>query len=635
MCGIVGIVSSVDQELLDKMLDLLEHRGPDDRGTKIFNEDRISLGHRRLSILDLSPLGHQPMSDLNEEIWIVFNGEVYNFQDIRKELIKLGYKFKSNSDTEVIIYAYKEWKYKCLEKFNGMFAFAIWDKIDKSLFIARDRLGIKPLYYAEFDNKFMFASEMKSILAYPNFPKILDKETLQSKLLFGWVPDPKTPFENIKKLIPGEFLVLKDSSINIENYWDISVNENDLRSEGELVEELRELLKDSVRLQMIADVQVGAFLSGGLDSSTLIAEMVNFTNKPIKTYTISFSEEDQKHEKMPDDSKYAKIVADCFNTDHKDIPINPNITELLPKMSWHIEDMVVDTAAINTYLISKYAKESGVTVLLNGMGGDEVFGGYRKYLSALFAQNYRNTVPFFLRKGIVEPIVKSMPIASSGGGFKYLRWAKRFFKSASLDDLNCFLGNYSYYNSDEMNRLFTDDFKIPFNQAFGFTKHKEYFDEFPNVDYLTKMCYLDTKTFLTTWNLNYSDKASMAASVEGRPPLIDHRIVEFMFNLPPKYRINGRTQKYLLKKAMEGSLPNEIIYRPKAPFGAPLRSWMQGALYEMFNDYYSESSVKSRGIFNYSYIKEIIEKNKTGKEDYGHRLWNLLNIEVWFKTFVV
>ncbi|MGA2463608.1 MAG: asparagine synthase (glutamine-hydrolyzing), partial [Thermodesulfobacteriota bacterium] len=617
MCGISAYIhfsgNPIDSRVFRQMVEVIGHRGPDDQGIETFpGVPFVALGHRRLSIIDLSPAGHQPMSDREGALWIVFNGEIYNFSEIKKELSGQGHDFRSSSDTEVLLYAYKQWGERCLEKLNGMFAFAVWDDRKKELFAARDRMGIKPLYFWHSGDTLILASEIKSILASGAVPIEPDWAALCSPWHYQVSPD--TGFKGIRKLEAGHCLRFSGAGLRIEKYWDIEPVERDL-SDADAVEQLKVLIEDAVRLQMIADVPVGAFLSGGLDSSLIVAHMARLTQTPVRTFTIRFEDEDQKFEAGVDDSRYAREVADLFHCDHREITIKPDIVGLLPKIIWHLDEPLADPAAINTYLISQAAREAGVTVLLNGMGGDEVFGGYRKHLACLVAEQYNRVLPAALRCFVLSGASR-MGVANAQRGFKYLRWFKHFSMMAS--------------RSTEMRFMTADFAAVPpelYSRLFEGAHGNGRYEDLPAVaaraaclsrnglSYLTRMCLDDAKHFLPDHNLTYSDKATMAASVEGRPPLIDHRIVEFMFSLPPHQRIRGWTQKYLLKKAAGGILPKRIINRPKAPFGAPLRSWIRRDLKEMVDDILSDSAIKSHGLYNPHTVRELILSDRDGKED--------------------
>ena len=634
MCGIIGYIDfsgrPIERHIFDRMTNVLAHRGPDDKGIKMFQgKPFVALGHRRLAIIDLSPNAHQPMSNEDEGIWIIYNGEIYNFMEIRKDLENRGYLFKSKSDAEVVIHAYEQWGEHCIQRFNGMFAFAIWDLTKKKLFVARDRLGIKPLYYHLTELHLLFSSEIKAILASKKVYPEVDWESLHNPWHFQ--ASPKTGFKDIYKLAPGHFMTFSEKGLAVKKYWDIKPSEKDLE-ETEAKESLQELLRDAVRLQMIADVPVGALLSGGLDSSCIVSLMSQLTDFPVRTFTIRFTDQDKKFEAMPDDSLYAKKVTDLFGCDHQEIVIQPDIVDLLPKMVWNIDEPLADPAAINTYLISEAARESGVIVLLNGMGGDEVFGGYRNQLACLLAEHYQRYIPHIFRR-LIEFIACSLPVASSKRGFKTLRWAKRFLSfSSHPQDIRFLLSGQSVF-PDLYNDLFLHSRSYPYFSLTNVQAHRKFLRD-DRLSYLTKMCLTDTKTFLPDHNLTYLDKAAMAASVEGRPPLLDHRIVEFMFGLHPRHRINGKTQKYLLKKAMEGYIPRDIIYRPKAPFGSPLRSWIRGSLQEMIDDLLNPMSLKQRGFYNPDKVWNLIQNDRKGREDNAQLIWTILSNEIWFRTFI-
>lgn len=626
MCGIAGVVGYVDKGVLLAMTGAQAHRGPDDVGELILDQDRVMLGHRRLSIIDLSPAGHQPMSNQTGDVWITFNGEIYNYAEIRRELLAQGYPFKSNSDTEVLLAAYEIWGDDCLTRLNGMFAFAIYDSRRKRLFAARDRLGIKPFYYYHGAGLLVFASEIKAIFACPQVPKKPDLAALATPARFQ--VSPYTGFQDIFKLPPGHRLVYERGDVRVEPYWTIVASELDTVPEREVEDRLDALLNDAVRLQMVADVPVGVLLSGGLDSSIISALMRKNTARDIHAFTIRFSDKDQRFERMPDDSHYARKVARHFGFRYHEFEIEPKIEELLPKLIWHLDEPLSDPAAINTYLISKAAREQNIIVLLNGMGGDEVFGGYRKQLACLRADLYQRAVPGFVRSSI-EEIFRRVPVATSARGLRTVRWAKRFASFASLGRFDRYLASDLSLSRAQYGQLFHNG--ADYLASHFYTAQKSRF-EAAKVSYLTKMCLNDTNVFLPEHNLLYSDKAAMAAGIEGRPPLTDHRIVEFMFTQPPRYRIRGNVQKYLLKKVSERYLPKDIVYRPKAPFGSPLRSWIRGPLAGMVDDLLDESRMMSRELYKPAFVREIVRRDRAGLDDNALVIWTLLTNELWFRT---
>ena len=627
MCGIVGFINCGNKMELQEAVSVIKHRGPDYQGVNWFDQHNSGLGHARLSIIDLSSAGEQPMYDKNTGNWIVFNGEVYNYQEIRNELKSKGLNFSSTTDTEVVLKAYGIWGKEAVNKFNGMFSFAIYNENSGDLYVCRDRLGIKPLYYYHEENKLVFASEIKSILEYSGYKKEPDYYAIQTPVHYQAAP--RTGFKNIFKLEAGHYFTFKKGEFIIEKYWDINPTEENI-SYSEAFEELDYLLNDSIKLQMIADVPIGALLSGGLDSSIISVLMQKNMTQPLNTFTIKFKKEDLKRQGNVDDSFYAKKLANQFGFNHHEITIEPNIVELLPKMIWHLDEPIADPAAINTYLISKEAARNGIKVLLSGMGADEFFSGYRSHLACIKADSYQK-LPSTLRKGLENTFAK-IPESNKKRNFKYIRWVKGFLKIASLSqhDRALMIKN-SALSPDTFNEYYTNAGN--YRDSLYVERDTRLYNQYPDLSYLTKLCYCDTKTYLTDHNLAYSDKSIMAASIEGRPPLIDHRIVELMFKLPPHFRIHKGVQKYLLKKVSEKYLPKEIIYRPKAPFSAPMRGWLKKELKEMINDILSYDSLKRRGVYTPDYVQKLIINNDKGIEDNSQLIWRLMVNEIWFRTF--
>ena len=605
----------------------MSHRGPDDWGTQWFSGKNSGLGHARLSIIDLSGNGHQPMYDPEGHNWIVFNGEIYNYREIKHKLESKGMQFVSNSDTEVILKAYHIWGTGCLDKLNGMFAFGIYNEVSGELFMARDRLGIKPLYFYQQHNKLIFASEIKAILAFSVYKKEPDLEALHTAIHYQVTP--YTGFKDIRKLAAGTFAVYKDGKLSQQAYWDIHLEENEISVE-EAVEELNALLTEATTQQMLADVPIGVLLSGGLDSSIISVLMQRKTQHPLNSYTIKFHEKDLKQQGNTDDSYYAAKLANEFGFNHHEFIIEPDIVDLLPRMIWHMDEPLADPAAINTFLIASEAKKQGVKVLLTGMGADEVFSGYRSHLACLKANQYQK-YPTVFRKSF-EYLVNKLPESSKKKSYKYNRWLKQFIRIAAMPEFERQINSKnSALDKHDFEKLYSKDFI--YENSYAYQREKDYFFRNEELSYLTRICLCDSKIYMVDHNLTYSDKAMMAAGVEGRPPLIDHRIVEFMFRLPPAYRIKGNTQKYLLKKVAEKYLPKEIVYRSKAPFSAPMRGWLKNELKEMVHDVLSEESIKNRGLYNPVYIKELIRQNEKGITDNSHLIWRFMVNELWFRTF--
>jgi asparagine synthase (glutamine-hydrolysing) len=627
MCAIVGFIHCGDRELLKEACKVQRHRGPDAHGIQWWDAHDCGFGHQRLSILDLSPAGHQPMSTPDGRYWITFNGEVYNFQEIRQKLEAKGLQFHSTGDTEVILRAYETWGVDCLKEFNGMFAFAIFDGVTGRLFVARDHIGIKPLYYWHEGSRLVFASEIKALLRCPFIPREADQDALATPARFQI--SPATGFVGIRKLPPAHYMVFEGGQLKLSCYWWLQPRENAVPNEEALVDELEALLADAVRLQMIADRPVGSFLSGGLDSSIISALMRENDSGDIHAFTISFSAADQKYERMPDDCVYARKVAERFNFKFHEFELRPAIADLLPKMVWHLDEPLSDPATINTYMISEAARDLGIVVLLNGVGGDEVFGGYRKHLACLKAEIYQNYVPVILQRRL-QRLSAHIPVATERSGLRYLRWLKRFVSIASMP---------------QAERYLASDLSLPFLKYQQLFPARSYFNTWfwraqqpdltrADLSYLGRMCLNDTRVFLPEHNLTYSDKAAMAASVETRPPLTDYRIVEKMFTLPPDQRIRGQTQKWLLKRVAERYLPSDIVHRPKAAFNAPLRAWMRGPLAPMVDELLSESSLRRRGFYEPTAARSLIETDRRGIEDNGMVIWTMLTTELWFRTFI-
>lgn len=631
MCGICGVVGAADEPLLKNMLAAIAHRGPDDEGIYLADAasgSRVGLGHRRLAIIDVSPAGHEPMSDAAGEIWLTYNGEIYNFKEIRAELLKRGIQFKSESDAEVIIYAYREWGLNALTLLNGIFAFAIWDGRTKELVLARDRLGVKPLYYADTPAGFAFASEIKALLTIPDVRREVDVEALHQYLTFLWTPDPKTIFQGIEKLPPGHFLIYKGGRAEVRQYWDLEFNEDDSLSEPEWVERVREQVERSVRYQMISDVPLGAFLSGGLDSSSIVALMCGMTGERVTTYTFGFTSEDLRYDILEDDVKYAREIGAKLGVDYNEDFFQPQVLELLPKLVYHLDEPVADPAVITSYLICKAARDK-LTVLLSGMGGDEVFAGYPRHIAVKLAEAY-NAIPQFISK----PLVAAMPASVPGRFNALFRNTKKLARSAALPLRERYLGFGTYFTEAEKRDLYSPAMREATADFDAYSAHQRYFDKVADEDFINQMLYVDLKTFLPCLNLTYTDKTSMASSMEVRVPLLDHELVELAARIPARLKIKGLTRKYILKKAAEEWLPRNIIYRKKAGFSAPLRAWLQKDLRDLVEDLLSQKNIEKRGYFDYRAVRRLIDDNLAGREDNNLKVFQLLMLELWHRQFI-
>jgi asparagine synthase (glutamine-hydrolysing) len=631
MCGIVGVVGGkVDAAVFDAAVERIRHRGPDDRGVECLSArfGEVWLGFRRLAILDLSARGHQPMFDAGRRLCIVFNGEIYNFKDLRRELEACGHRFVSETDTEVILYAYAQWGARCVERFIGMFAFALWDAVAERLVLARDRLGIKPLYYWHGGGRLAFGSEVKALIGAAGLDRRIDQQSVARFLTFLWVPDPDTLLEGIKQLEPGHVAVFDGRSLTIECYWDVPVGSEDTLGEEEACRKLDELLHDSVRKRLISDVPLGAFLSGGVDSSLIVALMREVGVRKLITQTVGYLPEDLRYDIAPDDVPFARRVRERFEEiDYHEILLHPDVASLLPRLVWHLDDPVADPAAISTYLICRAAKDSA-TVMLSGMGAEELFAGYPRHRAVGLAERYRR-LPGWTRQGI-RTAVGHLKGSRPGPFLHVKRNAKKFVRSADLPFEDRYLGYLSYYVPEELERLLTDS--GPARDVYG--RHRTLLARTEGQDPVARMTHLDLKLFLPNLNLAYTDRGSMAASVEVRVPIIDHRVVELVRRFPAALLIRGRRQKYVLKRLAERYLPRDVVWRTKTGFGAPIRAWLQKDLRPVIRDLLAPERIRARGILRPEEVWRIIEDLWAGREDNALRVWAFLSFELWCQTFV-
>ena len=614
-----------DAAALARMSVVLRHRGPDATGAVWFAEHQSGFAHNRLAIIDLTPAGAQPMASRDERHWIVFNGEIYNYRELRRELEGLGHTFHSTSDTEVLLAGLIEWGDGCLERLDGMFAFAWMDRRTGRVLAARDHLGIKPFYYAAVPGGIVFASEIKALLQVPGLAARRDDRALRNPSFFLLSPD--TGFQGIQKLPPAHALSVTDGRVRVRPYWRIEPTES-LGGEAEAIETIGELIEDAVRRQMISDRPIGSFLSGGLDSSLVSALMRRHTTGPIDAFTITFSSSDQRLERASDDGHYARRVAQHFGFRLHEFEVDPKITELLPLLVWHMDEPLSDPAVINTYLMSRAARDLGIVVLLNGVGGDEVFGGYRKHLACLRAGQYQRACPAWLRGG-VRALAAPLPVATAGRGLLLVRWLKRFLSYAELPEAQRYLASDLSLSPARYAELFGaayDDSR--------FWRLQRDTLEGNHVSYLTRMCLNDTRVFLPEHNLTYSDKAAMAASIETRPPLVSKDVVAAMFRAAPELRIRRGVQKYLLKKIGERHLPRAVVHRAKASFNSPLRSWIRGSLRGLVDDLLSENQVRQRGLYRPEIVRRMIDDDRAGREDHSMWIWTMLTVELWHRTFL-
>jgi asparagine synthase (glutamine-hydrolysing) len=643
MCGISGIVNCGDRETLARMTHVQAHRGPDDSGLwdRIFPDGSyIGLGSRRLAILDLSPVGHMPMCNEDGTVWITYNGEIYNFAELRRELESKGHRFTSHTDTEVIIHLYEQEGAECVKRLNGMFAFAICDLRSGRplLFIARDHFGVKPFYYFHDGERFAFASEIKGLLQIPELEAELDPQALHQYLTFLWVPDPKTMFRRILKLPAGHYAKLQNGELKITQYWDLTFPSADQRytaSETELAEDVRDRFRKSVQAQMVSDVPIGAFLSAGLDSSSIVAMMRSATNQLLRTYTITFPPSYRVGENTLDDPAVATRLARHLGCENQQIVVEPDVTDLLPKLVWHMDEPTADPAIITAFLVCREARKQA-TVLLSGVGGDELFAGYRKHVAHYWSEAYARMPAFLCRTA--ERGIAAMPTFRGTAWKGGVRLAKKMARSASLSPNNRFIANSTYLDGRQKANLYSRDFSaqtFPFDPA---CEHVAAFDRVQHADFLHQMLYLDTKIFMTSLNLTYNDKMSMASSVEVRVPFLDRELAEFVaWNVPPELKLNGflrPTTKHILRRAMSDVLPAEVLRQPKAGFAAPVDYWLAHDLKEMVDDLLSPAQLSKRALFRPEAVHHFVQEHREGRRDWSMQLWQFLTLELWMQTFV-
>jgi len=641
MCGVAALLNWGDPTTLERMVEIQRHRGPDDGGTEwLHTRDgrAVGLGSRRLAIQDLSPAGHMPMWNAERTLCIVYNGEVYNFLELRRELIAKGYTFRSQTDTEVLLYLYQEQGPEFVRRLNGMFAFALWDDRQQRLMVARDPFGIKPLYYTAHPSRFACASEMKALLQIPGIAPNISLRALHQYLTFLWVPEPDTLVEGILKLPAGHYALIQEGPPILTEYWDLEFPERDAGypgSERELAEEVRSRFRDAVGSQLISDRPVGAFLSAGIDSASIVATASQLVSERLRTYTVTFPRQYRVGENTLDDPSVAARAARALNCRHQEIVIEPDVATLLPRLVWHMDEPVSDPAIIAAYSVCRHATD-GATVLLSGIGGDELFAGYRKHCAHYWAKAYR-ALPRVLRERIIRRAVEAMPNLH-GSRFKgLLRQARKMVRSGSLEERERFIRDSVYVDSGTTRELYTAELC---RQVAGFEpacRHWEAFDKVSHADFLNQMLYVDTKLFMTSLNLNYNDKMSMASSIEVRVPFLDKSFAEFVAQrVPPRWKLNGAwktTTKYLLREAMRPLVPAEVFRQPKAGFAAPIDYWLAYDLREMVDDLLSEGRVRHRGWFQPECVQRLIREHRSGARDWSYQLWQLLTLELWQQTF--
>ncbi len=643
MCGIAGLISVNPEARVGAMLRAIEHRGRDDEGvwsSAPFGEAgrRACLGHRRLAIIDTSSAGHQPMLSNDGRFSVTFNGEIYNYRELRRRLESLGREFRTDTDTEVMLEAFAVWGVEgSLPHLNGMFAFAVWDERERELTLVRDRLGIKPLFYAEAEAEgggaFVFGSEAKAILASGLVRAELDAEGLNQQLTFLWTPDPHTLFRGIKRLPPAHILTWRDGVSTVREWWDVSFDEiEEGKTEEWWRERVLETLERVVGMEMVADVPLGSFLSGGVDSSVIAALMKRKSNgRRVSTYTVGIEDEDLRFDIIPSDVPWAREVGRLLDADYHETMLRPDVTKLLPMLVRHLEMPVIDMA-IPSYLVSREARET-LTVMLSGMGGDEVFAGYPRQLAMSIA-GALDPVPAALRRPAMRAVASALPGGRPGRLTAPLRNAKKFAKSAALDFEERYMGFGTYFTDEARRRLYTDEARAGVGDADAYYLHRRYFERCARAAPLNRLLYVDMKTFLPCLNLDYTDRTSMAATLEVRVPFLNHELVELAARMPPRMKLKGLKRKYILKRAAESLLPREVVWRKKAGFGAPIRSWLRGPLRPLVEEMLSDEVVRARGLFRPEEVRRVVEANLSGREDFSLQVLQLLTLEMWQREFL-
>ncbi len=619
MCGIAGIYNfktnkEVSPVQLEAMCKVIDYRGPDGHG--YFYDNQVALGHRRLTIIDTNERSNQPMQTSDREFTICYNGEVYNYVELKEQLLQRNAEFRTTSDTEVILQLYREQGADCLKSLNGMFAFAVWDKVNKEFFLARDRVGIKPLFYTMTDDGIVFGSEIKSLLEIESVAKQVNPKLIDSYMSVGYCPTNETLFKGIYKLEPGHSLTIKDGQVEIKKYWDMEFDKSQDKGEEYYIDKTRELFEDAVKIQLRSDVPLGVFLSGGIDSSAVVAMMKKLDVKDIKTFSVAWDYGDAFNE-----TQYARQVSEQFGTDHTEYFMTAeDFKDFLPDYIRHMDEPVTEAAAISLYYLAKKTKEK-VTVVLSGEGADEVYGGYPIYKYMHVVEQYKR-IPKFIRNPLLNPILRLMGT----------KWAK--YADLSEKPISESYSGVSFYEDGAKNRLYTEKFSEQAKRYSNTNNIKPYYDYTDGEDLQTQMQYLDVKTWLVDDLLIKADRMSMAASLELRVPFLDHRFLEFSATMPSEYRFKGYENKYILKKAMEGFLPDEILYRKKLGFPTPLSIMFKGDLYQYVSEIIDCEQAHQRGYFKADEVKRLLAEHKAGKQDHHRILWQLLVLELWHREFI-
>ena len=626
MCGIAGRVNfasgaPVAEGMVRQMCALIGHRGPDGEG--VFVEGPVGFGHRRLAIIDLSPGGHQPMSAANGQVWITFNGEIYNYQELRGRLEARGHRFRSQSDTEVLLAAYLEFDLSCLDHLRGMFAFAIWDGRTRSLFIARDRLGKKPLHYRIDSDGIAFASEPKAFLAERGFVPEPDHEALSHYLTYQYVPSPYSAFRGVRKLPPAHYLLVRDGRVQVERYWTLRYDPKNAITEQDACEELLERLTEAVRLRLISDVPLGAFLSGGVDSSVIVALMAQLSRAPVKTYSIGFDE------KAYDELPYAALVARRYRTDHHEFIVRPDATEIFDRLVWHYNEPYADESAIPTYYLSRLTRQH-VTVALNGDAGDENFAGYERYVPERLMERY-GRLPHAIRHWLAGA---ASGLPQAGGPRGLLARGQRWLDRGADTPAGRYARRVVYFDARLKGSVCTPEFARASGEEGSDALLLEALKQNGHGSFLDAMMRTDVGMYLPDCLLVKVDIATMAHGLEARSPLLDHTFMEFVASLPADFKLRNGVKKYIFKKAAARLLPAEILDRRKMGFGVPLDHWFRGALRELVHEVLLGKSAAARGYFRPDIVRRWVDEHETGVRNWHDQLWTMLMLELWHRMFI-
>lgn len=630
MCGITGIFHTqarheVDAAILERMNQSLFHRGPDEGG--LHREPGVGLGHRRLSIIDLST-GQQPLFNEDHSVVVVFNGEIYNFAELAKELAAAGHVFRTHSDTEVIVHGWEQWGEKCVERFRGMFAFAVWDRNTQSLFMARDRLGKKPLFYSLLaDGQFLFGSELKALLQHPQLKQDIDPYAVEEYFAYGYVPDPRTILRNVFKLPPAHTLTLKRGHPlpSPREYWDVPFKPVGPISEADAAAELIDRLREAVKIRLVSDVPLGAFLSGGVDSSAVVAMMAGLSTEPVNTCSISFGNPEFN------ESQFAAQVAERYRTHHRVEQVDSDDFDLIDRLSHIYDEPYADSSAIPTYRVCQLARRQ-VTVALSGDGGDESLAGYRRYRLYLFEERLRKAFPLSLRRSVFGLLGALYPKADWAP--RVLR-AKTTFQALARDSVEGYFHGIAFMPDPLRDRLFSRAFRRELNGYTAIEVLRRHNDRSPTAHSLSRVQYLDFKTYLPGDILTKVDRASMAHSLEVRAPLLDHKLIEWISGLPPEFKYRSGQGKYIFKNALRPYLSDDILYRPKMGFAVPLASWFRGPLRQRVRDAVLGPSILDSGIFDRTMLVRLLDEHQSGKRDHSAPLWSLLMFEAFCRRILV